>query len=277
MQEMNYDIEIGDLITPFDDAHIIASIIDAYLNADEELFNIAFKNNNEAFNKENLVFNEQVQGVLQLKTISLSNVNDGAENKEFLINLMLPLDENNKKYNDAVVKLIKNINNQQFDIADSISLNFKNVQMVDANKLSKPINGAEYELIIVSGTVHTTRQYLQATEQYIMVNGVKLGGVINISYTCLKTTDSDIYAFSSLIQKNSVNGIQIAIDVDLQVYKDDAVHMDLFRDAELRKDYKITYYNGLFRKEYNMILLQALLTGITGDSVKGKVSFVVGG
>jgi hypothetical protein len=54
------------------------------------------------------------------------------------------------------------------------------------------------------------------------------------------------------------------------------VHYALFNNAESKQEYTIEYYNGLFSKEYKMILLQAIIAGITGDSVKGKLSFVMG-
>ena len=276
MQEMNYEINTKNLVVPYDDVNLIMSVINAFLNVDEEAFNIMYKSNNEVFNKENLIFTNQVQGVLQIKALSLSTVNDGTESKEFTISIMVPLNEENKKYNDCISTLIKNINNQQFSVNDSVSLTFKNVSMLDANRLSKPINGVEYELIIVNGSVITSKQFLQATEEYLIIDGAKLGGVIDIVYTCLKTTDPDVFGLKSPIQKNTVNGVQIAIEVDLQIYKEDELHKKILVEAEEKHEYSIKYYNGLFEKEYNMILLQATITGITGDSVKGKFSFVIG-
>ena len=110
MQEMNYEINTDNVITPYDDINLIMSVINAFLNVDEEIFNIMYKSNNEVFNKENLIFTNQVQGVLQIKALSLSAVNDGTESKEFAINMMVPLNEDNKKYNDCISTLIKNIN-----------------------------------------------------------------------------------------------------------------------------------------------------------------------
>lgn len=276
MQEMNYDVDKNSLIKPYDDEGMITAIINAYLNANENLFNIVFKNNNEKFNKENLVFKEYVQGVLQIKAVSLSANNDGTEVKDFSINIMVPLDENNNKYNDAINTLIKNVNNQQFEVDSTANVNFMDMQIVDANKLPKPINGVEYELIIVSGRAITSRQYLQATEQYINIDNTKLNGVIDINYTSLKTTDPDVFGLKSPIQKNTINGIQIAIDVDLQIYKNDDLHLKLYEEAEEKKEYQIEFFNGLFSKTYVMILLQATIVGITGDSVKGRLSFVIG-
>lgn len=278
MQEMIYDVDTDNLENPFNDSVAITTIINAYLNADEEVFNIAFKNNREQFNKENLVFNQQVQGVLQLKATSLSANNDGTELKEMSINIMVPLDSRNAFYNECINKLIKNVNNQQFNIDSSIGLTFKNMQIVDANKLAKPINGVEYELIIVTASIVTSKYYLQATEQYILVDGVKLDGVISINYTCLKTTDPDVFGLKNPIQRNTVNGVQIAIEIDLQFYKEDSLHRKLLQEAEDKTEYLITYHNGLFTKdkEYSMILLECHVTGITGDSVKGKISFVIG-
>ena len=271
MQEMNYDVDKNSLIKPYDDEGMITAIINAYLNANENLFNIVFK-----FNKENLVFKEYVQGVLQIKAVSLSANNDGTEVKDFSINIMVPLDENNNKYNDAINTLIKNVNNQQFEVDSTANVNFMDMQIVDANKLPKPINGVEYELIIVSGRAITSRQYLQATEQYINIDNTKLNGVIDINYTSLKTTDPDVFGLKSPIQKNTINGIQIAIDVDLQIYKNDDLHLKLYEEAEEKKEYQIEFFNGLFSKTYVMILLQATIVGITGDSVKGRLSFVIG-
>lgn len=276
MQEMNYDIDKSDLIKPYKDEDAITAIINAYLNANENLFTIAFKNNKEQFKKENLTFKDTVQGVLQIKAVSLSSSNDGTELKDFSISMLVPLDGNNDKYNEAINTLIKNVNNQQFEVGDSINVTFIDMQIIDANKLAKPLNGVEYELIIVNGKAVTSKQYLQATEQFITIDGTKLEGVINISYTSLKTCDSKVLGLSSLIQKNEINGIQIAIDIDLQIYKNDELHLKILQEAESKKVYTLEYYNGLFSKKYNMMLLQATITGITGDTVKGRLSFVVG-
>lgn len=277
MQEMNYDIDKSDLIKPYKDEDAITAIINAYLNANENLFTIAFKNNKEKFNKENLTFKDTVQGVLQIKAVSLSASNDGTELKDFSISMLVPLNDNNDKYNEAINTLIKNVNNQQFEVGDSINVTFIDMQIIDANKLAKPLNGVEYELVIVNGRAITSKQYLQATDQYINIDNNKLEGVINISYTSLKTSDSKVYGLDSLIQKNEINGIQIAIDIDLQIYKNDELHRKLLQEAESKKIYTVEYFNGLFSKSYNMMLLQATITGITGDTVKGRLSFVVGG
>ena len=276
MQEMNYDIDKSDLIKPYKDEDAITAIINAYLNANGNLFTIVFKNNKEQFNKENLTFKDTVQGVLQIKAVSLSASNDGTELKDFSISMLVPLNENNDIYNEAINTLVKNVNNQQFEVGDSINVTFIDMQIIDANKLAKPLNGVEYELIIVNGKAVTSKQYLQATEQFVNIDGTKLEGVINVSYTSLKTCDSKVLGLSSLIQKNEINGIQIAIDIDLQIYKDDVLHYKLLQEAESKKVYSLEYYNGLFSKNYNMMLLQATITGITGDTVKGRLSFVVG-
>ncbi len=277
MQEMNYDIDKSDLIKPYKDEDAITAIINAYLNVNENLFTIAFKNNKEQFNKENLTFKDTVQGVLQIKAVSLSASNDGTELKDFSISMLVPLNDNNDKYNEAINTLIKNVNNQQFEVGDSINVTFIDMQIIDANKLAKPLNGVEYELVIVNGRAVTSKQYLQAIDQYINIDNTKLEGAINISYTSLKTSDSKVYGLDSLIQKNEINGIQIAIDIDLQIYKNDELHRKLLQEAESKKIYTVEYFNGLFSKSYNMMLLQATITGITGDTVKGRLSFVVGG
>lgn len=276
MQTTSYEIDSDNIEKPFEDSEAIVNIVNAYLNAEEEIFNVAFINNKEQFNKDNLIYKEQVQGVLQLKTTSLSTSNDGTEIKELSITLMIPLNAKNNYFNNCVNTLIKNVNNQQFDISDTVGITFQNMQVVDANKLAKPINGVEYEIVIVTGTIITSKYYLQATTQYVLIDDVKLDGAITINYTTLKTTDPDVFGLKDPIQRNTVNGIQIAIEIDMQFYKSDSLHRQLLYEAEDKKEYQITYFNGFFTKTYPMILLQASVTGIVGDSVKGKLSFVIG-
>lgn len=276
MQTTSYEIDSDNIEKPFEDSEAIVNIVNACLNAEEEIFNVAFINNKEQFNKDNLIYKEQVQGVLQLKTTSLSTSNDGTEIKELSITLMIPLNAKNNYFNNCVNTLIKNVNNQQFDISDTVGITFQNMQVVDANKLAKPINGVEYEIVIVTGTIITSKCYLQATTQYVLIDDVKLDGAITINYTTLKTTDPDVFGLKDPIQRNTVNGIQIAIEIDMQFYKSDSLHRQLLYEAEDKKEYQITYFNGFFTKTYPMILLQASVTGIVGDSVKGKLSFVIG-
>lgn len=276
MQEITYDIDKKSIEKPFGDEETIVAIINAYINAEESLFNIVYKNNKEKFNKDNLVFKDLVQGVLQLKSVSLSANNDGTELKEISINVMIPLNKDNKKYNDAITTLIKNVNNQQFEVDDSITITLMDMQIMDANKLSKPINGIEYELVIISGRAVTSKQYIQAVDQYLKIDDKELAGTFNISYTCLKSSDGYVLGLSSPIQKNATNGVQVGIEVDLQFYKNDPLHMELLVNAEKEKVYTVEFFNGLFTKTYSMMLLQAVITGIKGDSIKGKISFVVG-
>lgn len=260
----------------FNDLEVIKNIIESTLNENEEIFQLEIMDNNENLNPKNLVADKLIQGVLKFNTISMTGANDGSEIKNVSVQLLLPLDDNSTKNNNEIIRAVKSLNGVMFEINNDIGILFNSINLLDNYKLSKPINGIEYELITLTATITTSQHYLRGEDEWIKVNGNLLKGKININKTVQKTLDGSVKGYASLVQGNKTNGIQIVLDVDLLFYKNDALHRQLLEECEENNIYEVEYFNGYFTKKYDMIVANITTSSIVGDTKKGKITFAIG-
>lgn len=260
----------------FNDLEVIKTIFENTLNANEEIFQIEIMDNNENLNPKNLVADKLIQGVMKSTTISLTGANDGSEIKNISLQLLVPLDDNSTKNNNEIIRTVKTLNGQIFEINDNIGILFNTVSYFDSYKLSKTINGIEYELITVQATITTSQYYLRGEDEWIKIDGELLQGKLNINKSVQKTLDGSVKGFASLVQGNKTNGIQIILEVDLLFYKNNNLHKKILSQAEENKFYNIEYYDGYSTKTYTMIIQGISTSSIVGDTKKGKISFAIG-
>lgn len=260
----------------FNDLEIIKSIFENTLNANEEIFQIELMDNNENLNPKNLVADKLIQGVMKSTTISLTSANDGSEIKNVTLQILVPLDDKSTKNNNEIIRTVKTLNGQIFEINDNIGILFNTVSYFDSYKLSRTINGIEYELITVQATITTSQYYLRGEDEYIKVDGMLFQGKLNITKSVQKTLDGAVKGYSSLVQSNKTNGIQIVLEIDFLFYKNNELHRKLLEEAEENKLYNIEYFNGYSSKQYNMIVQGINTSSIVGDTKKGKITFAIG-
>ncbi|MCM1130088.1 MAG: hypothetical protein NC310_00295 [Roseburia sp.] len=254
----------------------ILDIVLSYLNADKELFHINELTKDMSIKTDDLLPEGTfANGVMQVKNIALGQTLKGTLVKDALFTILLPLNENNRNYMNAIDKAILNLNRAIFE-KDADEFIFDKVEFNDGNRLSEPIDGMEYELVYIEAVVRCSESMMMATEQSIKIDDTEFEGNISIIYGVQKTTDGVVS--SNPKQKNTVNGIQITLTVDAELSRNDKLHQKLFLEADQDINYNVKFYTGYSDspKEYTMKLGQFTSNGIIGDSVKAQFIFIMG-
>ncbi len=254
----------------------ILSIVLSYLNADKELFQIEELTNDQKFRTDDLLPEGTfANGVMQVKNISLGQTLNETLIKDAMFTILLPLNENNSTFMNAIEKAILNLNRAIFEYKEDTII-FDTVSFIDSNRLSEPIDGQEYELVYIEARIRCSETMMMSTEQHIKIDDIDLSGVISIVYGVQKTTDGSITL--NPIQRNTTNGIQVSLTIDAELNKNDSLHQKLFMEADQDKNYAVKYYTGYSQnpKTYTMKLGRLTSNAITGDSIKAQFVFIVG-
>ena len=215
----------------------ILSIVLSYLNADKELFQIEELTNDQKFRTDDLLPEGTfANGVMQVKNISLGQTLNETLIKDAMFTILLPLNENNSTFMNAIEKAILNLNRAIFEYKEDTII-FDTVSFIDSNRLSEPIDGQEYELVYIEARIRCSETMMMSTEQHIKIDDIDLSGVISIVYGVQKTTDGSITL--NPIQRNTTNGIQVSLTIDAELNKNDSLHQKLFMEADQDKNYEI--------------------------------------
>lgn len=275
--DYNLDIKKEELKEPIKTTNdAILEIVLSYLNIDEELFDIKELTNDQILKTDSLIPEDIIaKGVMQIKNVNMGQTLNDTTLKDAIFTFLLPLSKNNARYQQAMEKAIMNLNRAIFKTAEDTII-FDSISMVDANRLPEAINGMEYELVYLEAHIRCSETLVMANEQYIEIDGALLNGVISIIYGTRKTTDAEV-SFSP-IQKNTTNGIQISITVNLELRRNDALHKKIYLEADEDKNYRIDLYSAYSKtpKTYKMKIMDFASNAITGDSMKAQIVFMVG-
>lgn len=259
---------------PYNDIDCLINVCEQVLNdRKKSLYEIKKLNNSEEFNKENLISETQIHGVLISSNITGSKVDEGTESKTITIRILVPIKMSYECESD-ILRLVKELNENKIDIGDEISIFIKDFVIAENYKLSKAINGTEYELYTLSAYITTTMSFLMACDESVTIDGVVFKGILGIAYQVNKTTDGSV-TLGDARQKEDVNGIQEALSIDFQFYKHDDLHVRLCKEAHDAVVYDVIYNNGYEDEELKMQITSFTKTSIRGDNSKGKVVFAL--
>lgn len=141
----------------------------------------------------------------------------------------------------------------------------------------KVVNGEDYALVTIYATIISYDNAVLAYETKIKLDEQELNGVINIMYSSQHSTDGVVQGLSGPLQINYLNGISVALTVDILFRKDDSLHIDLMSNVDSNKEYMVEYFNGFITRNYKMAIIKFDETCVIGDIIKGQIIFGIGG
>lgn len=242
----------------------------------ECLFRIEVKDNNNEYDPEDLVSNEEIQGVLIAPNTIYASSNDGTEQLQCELHFVVPLDSRNSSANASLQGLIRKINNKEFTI-EGVEETFiiTGAQLLTGSKLDGNIGGVDYEELTIVFQVYVSKSFIRSEKESITIDDMLLNGKIAITAMYQKTCDGRVYNDSPL-QKNAVNGIQLAITIDFIMFKEDQLHKAIIQSARSLKTHTVKYFDGYEENVYkNCIITSLETTSINGDVKKAKMAIAL--
>lgn len=264
----------------------LTELVEEILNRNGLIFQLDYVINLEEFNLKNLVYDDQVHGVMNLvsrtpNTIQL--IDNSLENgitangtEIYQIQLFAPLKfEKELEMQAQINNFITIWNNQAIELEDTTFFT-SNTSIVSWAKYPTSINGDDYQLIIIQFNAITYTNFLFGNSRELKINDVGLDCVVDVNFATQKMFNSLV--FQDGIAKNQDNGLQWSLIVDVIYNKESQIHQSLIADWELSKSYSINYKIGAltFNKD-NAKLQSYLIQDITGDVIKLRFTFVEGG
>ena len=254
----------------------LAKIIqDDYLNEEVgDLFNIKFLDNTAKYDLENLVVDDQVCGVLNLVSSTVSNLSDtGQENKVDVLqlNLFLPLDEEaNYKRNVAFNSLIRKFSNTYYQI-DEVDVQVSDVQVIQDVKYNGHINGKEYEHIVLQFNALITVDFLYSNSGILTIDGDVVDCKAEVVLTSNAILDGKMTYDG--IQRGQSNGIQYGLSVVLTYNKNNAAHRKMIKNWMLKNTFDVYYELDELVFNRTCQMTNYTVNAITGDTVKLSFTF----
>ncbi len=257
----------------------LTELIEDTLNNDNNLFDIKFLNNNEAFNPNNLIYDDMIHGVVNLvsttpNTIQLQQGTSTTNNRTdvYNINIIIPLNLQDLVLAENLIdNFLNNFNNQTIELEDTTFFT-TGTSIVTWSKLSNPIDGVYYELITIQFSAVIYENFLFGNERSLTINNEILDCVVDVTLQSHKQFNGLV--FKDGIFKNQNNGLQYALIVDFIYNKNSSLHKKIIADWQLNSSYSITYKIGGLNFSRTCVIGEFTLVDITGDVVKIRISFV---
>lgn len=269
MNEENYFEEI---------LNILLSTLNVEGGEETADFNIMYVNNTEYYNASNLIFNEQVKGVLTLSNSVQSSIISDSTNRTDYFNLrvLVPLKHDKTVYfRNKLMSLLPSLANQIVNIYN-YDIYLSNFQVVNDSKYPQSLNGYEYEDITISfqAILNEHFVFINSNDQKLVIDDNQLTCVISVTLTSQKMLQPNVSISNNGIARNQYQGLQYALTVNLILNKDDEKHLSLLSDYTLLSTHNVKY-SILDKLQFNRtcIVSQYLLNVISGDTVKLQLVF----
>ena len=269
MTEENYFEEI---------LNLILSILNEENGKETADFNIMYVNNTEYYNASNLIFNEQVKGVLTLSNSVQSSIISDSTNRTDYFNLrvLVPLKHDKTVYfRNKLMSLLPSLANQIVNIYN-YDIYLSNFQVVNDSKYPQSLNGYEYEDITISfqAILNEHFVFINSNDQKLIIDNNQVSCIISVSLTSQKMLQANVFTLDNGIAKNQYQGLQYALGVNLILNKDDPTHLNLLSDYKLLTEHQVKY-SILDSLQFNRtcIVSQYVLSAISGDTVKLQLTF----
>lgn len=270
MTEENYFEEI---------LNLILGILNEEDGKETSDFNIMYVNNTEYYNANNLVFKEQVKGVLSLSNSVQSSILSDSTNRTDYFNLrvLLPLKHDKTVYfRNKLMSLLSSLANQIVNVYN-YDIYLSNFQIINDSKYPQVLNGYEYEDITISFQVILNEHFvfINSNDQKLVIDDVQLSCIISVSLTSQKMLQSTVFPINDGIAGNQYQGMQYVLTVNLILNKDDKKHLELLSDYKLSSQHNVKYtILDSLQFDRECIVSQYILSVISGDTVKLQLAFV---
>lgn len=266
----------------------LTELIENTLNGEEKaLFELKFVANYENFNPDNLVYDEQVHGVVTLLSRTpntIQMVDNTSESgitangtEVYQIQLFAPVEFNNDiEMSSQIDNFLKIWNNQTIDLEDTTFFTTQ-TSIVSWSKYPTHLNGYDYQLVVIQFTAITFTNFLFGNDRIIKINDIDLDCVVDVSLSSQKMFNT-LVKNGEKIAKNQDNGTQWNLIIDLIYNKNSDIHKTLIADWQLLGTYNLKYSIGdLSFIRSNCKMQSYILQDITGDVIKLRLTFAEGG
>jgi hypothetical protein len=242
-------------------------------------FNLVY-NNDESIEWENILIDNMINGVMHVNSGGYDKVNGYAVSTQQVgIQFMIPT--NPEIFSIAIQQIedtFKALHNQTYEFNNEIIKVLFNY-ISDANRVL--VNGIDYATIYIYLNLFSVESALMSNETRIDINGQKLNGVFQVTYSNNHTADSIVKGNESLMQLNNVNAIQQSLSIDLVALKGDGLIAKLMSEANEHNIYNVDYFNGMFYQDRPIIrtfkgyIVNLIENGVFNDTLKLKIVFGV--
>lgn len=242
-------------------------------------FNIMYVENTEFYNANNLIFDDQVKGVLTLSNSVQSSILSEANNRidYFNLRVLVPLKHEKTVYfRNKLMAMLQTLANQ-IESVGNYDAYLNNFQVISDSKYPQVLNGYEYEDITITFQVILNEHFvfINSNDQKLVIDDNQLTCVISVTLTSQKMLQPNVFISNNGIARNQYQGLQYALTVNLILNKDDEKHLSLLSDYTLLSTHSVKY-SILDKLQFNRtcIVSQYLLNVISGDTVKLQLVFV---
>lgn len=269
MNEENYFEEI---------LNILLSTLNVEGGEETSDFNIMYVENTEFYNANNLIFDDQVKGVLMLSNSVQSSILSDANNRVDYFNLrvLVPLKHEKTVYfRNKLMAMLQTLANQ-IESVGNYDAYLNNFQVISDSKYPQVLNGYEYEDITITFQVILNEHFvfINSNDQKLVIDDNQLTCVISVTLTSQKMLQPNVFISNNGIARNQYQGLQYVLTVNLILNKDDEKHLSLLSDYTLLSTHSVKY-SILDKLQFNRtcIVSQYLLNVISGDTVKLQLVF----
>lgn len=269
MNEENYFEEI---------LNILLSTLNVEGGEETSDFNIMYVENTEFYNANNLIFDDQVKGVLTLSNSVQSSILSEANNRidYFNLRVLVPLKHEKTVYfRNKLMAMLQTLANQ-IESVGNYDAYLNNFQVISDSKYPQVLNGYEYEDITITFQVILNEHFvfINSNDQKLVIDDKQLTCVISVTLTSQKMLQPNVFISNNGIARNQYQGLQYALTVNLILNKDDEKHLSLLSDYTLLSTHNVKY-SILDKLQFNRtcIISQYLLNVISGDTVKLQLVF----
>ena len=269
MNEENYFEEI---------LNILISTLNVEGGEETADFNIMYVENTEFYNANNLIFDDQVKGVLTLSNSVQSSILSDANNRVDYFNLrvLVPLKHEKTVYfRNKLMAMLQTLANQ-IESVGNYDAYLNNFQVISDSKYPQVLNGYEYEDITITFQVILNEHFvfINSNDQKLVIDDNQLTCVISVTLTSQKMLQPNVFISNNGVARNQYQGLQYALTVNLILNKDDEKHLSLLSDYTLLSTHNVKY-SILDKLQFKRtcIVSQYLLNVISGDTVKLQLVF----
>ena len=259
--------------------NLILGVLNEEAGEETSDFNIMYVENTEFYNANNLIFDDQVKGVLTLSNSVQSSILSDANNRVDYFNLrvLVPLKHEKTVYfRNKLMAMLQTLANQIGNIGNYDAY-LNNFQVISDSKYPQVLNGYEYEDITITFQVILNEHFvfINSNDQKLIIDDDQLTCVISVTLTSQKMLQPNVFINNNGIARNQYQGLQYALTVNLILNKDDEKHLSLLSDYTLLSTHNVEY-SILNKLQFNRtcIVSQYLLNVISGDTVKLQLVFV---
>lgn len=166
--------------------------------------------------------------------------------------------------------------NKNEDIFEIENKSQKIKQFFSTPTIIEAFNGGQddyYSTLTIEASFIIFDGAIFSNDCYVKIDNELLKGVINITDSCSKSCDTSV-VYTNPMVKNSVNGIQFSLSIDLDFIKNDSLHQKLIINQRKIQTYDVIYFDGYIEHKLKMILVEISKTISQGSTMQGRISLL---